>query len=149
MILKKSDKRIEHINRTETHKFDIMYPSDHESIVILTRQIARKVGFKTTDEYLIATSASELATNIFRYAGKGEMIINIVHCEHGNGLEIIANDLGPGIKDVDEAIQDHYTTTDKSLGMGLPSVLRIMDEFEIDSKLNDGTRIVTRKWSWS
>lgn len=147
MILKPRGEKIRDSIIIESQTIKIEFPSDHESIVVVTRQMARKVGLKTTDEYLVATAASELATNIFRYAGKGEMIISIVKYEFLKGLEIIASDNGPGIKAIDKAIEDNYTTTPKSLGMGLPSVIRIMDEVAIYTKYECGTKIITRKWS--
>ncbi len=150
MILKEIDKNItKPVIVLESQTIKINLPFDHESIVFVTRKMVKKIGLLATDEYLVATSASELATNIYRYAGKGEMVVSIVECEYGKGIEILAEDHGPGISNISEAIKDHYTTTPKSLGMGLPSVLRIMDELTIHSEKDKGTRVVTRKWSWT
>ncbi|WP_407947314.1 ATP-binding protein [Pectinatus sottacetonis] len=94
----------------------------------------------------MATAASELSTNILRYATTGEIILRIISTAETIGIEIIASDKGPGIPDIKMALKDNFTTTNKSLGMGLPSVKRIMDDFIIDSHLGKGTYILTRKW---
>jgi serine/threonine-protein kinase RsbT len=130
----------------ETYTFHLDQPSDTEAVVVFTRQMAKQAGFNTTDEFMIAVAASELATNILRYAGIGEITINVIGAHEHNGIEIIALDKGAGISDIDLAMQEGYTTTEKSLGMGLPSVKKIMDEFEIKSGLQLGTLVKARKW---
>jgi serine/threonine-protein kinase RsbT len=95
---------------------------------------------------MISTAAAELSTNILRYAGKGELFLRIVGDTDRVGIEILAVDKGPGIYDVKKALEDSYTTTKGSLGLGLPSVRRIMDDFEIESSPVEGTRITARKW---
>lgn len=107
---------------------------------------AKMLGFKQHEQYMIATSASELATNITRYAEKGEIILRKIEKNNKIGIEIIAEDKGPGIEDIGKAMEDSFSTSPKSLGLGLPGVKRLMDEFTIDSRRNVGTRIVTRKW---
>ncbi|MCT4544629.1 MAG: anti-sigma regulatory factor [Vallitalea sp.] len=107
-----------------------------------------KVGFMSTDEVMIATAASELSTNIIRYAKKGEIIISIIkNLKDGRkGLEIYASDNGPGIRDIELAMQEQYSSLPNSLGLGLPSVKRIMDEFYIESLMGRGTRVLVRRW---
>ncbi|MGE5396575.1 MAG: anti-sigma regulatory factor [Chitinophagales bacterium] len=137
---------IEPDQKHDIHKFKLVQPSDNESVVIRTRQIANKAGFNTTDEVMIATAASELATNILRYASPGDITISIVHSNDKIGVEILAQDQGLGIRNLELAMSDNYSTSKMSLGMGLPSVQRIMDELEIESELNHGTRVLVRKW---
>ena len=109
------------------------------------RRVAGNVGFSLTDLVLVATAISELARNIVRYARKGEIAIRPITNSVHSGIEIIARDGGPGIKDVEEALQVGFSTS-AGLGLGLPGVRRLMDEFEIQSKLEHGTIVITKKW---
>jgi len=92
---------------------------------------------------MIATAVSELGTNIIRYAREGRVTLRIVSRGHRAGIEVLAEDKGPGIRDLDEAMKDH-ASTGKGLGLGLPSVRRIMDEFFIESRPGAGTREIGR-----
>jgi len=109
------------------------------------RRIASDVGFSLTDLVLIATAISELARNIVRYARNGEIAIKSLSNSVHSGIEIIARDEGPGIKDVDQVMQVGFSTS-AGLGLGLPGVRRLMDEFAIQSKLGHGTTVITKKW---
>jgi serine/threonine-protein kinase RsbT len=109
------------------------------------RRIASDVGFSLTDMVLIATAISELARNIVRYARNGEIEITSLSNSAHSGISIIARDEGPGIKDVDQVMQVGFSTS-AGLGLGLPGVRRLMDEFEIQSKLGRGTTVITKKW---
>lgn len=109
------------------------------------RRIAGNVGFSAIDLVLVATSISELARNIVRYARKGEIAIRPVTNSAQRGIEIIARDEGPGIKDVEQVLQVGFSTS-ASLGLGLPGVRRLMDEFEIQSRIGHGTIVIAKKW---
>ena len=119
--------------------------SDAAQAVYSTRRLTAQMGFGETDQFLIATAVSELATNIVRYAGKGEIVIRTVIDAGREGIEVTARDSGPGIADIDRAMEEHFSSGN-SLGLGLPSVRRIMDDFTIDSEPGHGTTIVARKW---
>lgn len=121
---------------------------DNGHAIFVAREMASKVGFMRTDEVMIATATSELSTNIIRYAKKGEIVISIIkNLKDGRkGLEICASDNGPGIRDIELAMQEQYSTLSNSLGLGLPSVKRIMDEFYIESLMGRGTRVLVRRW---
>ncbi|MEW6505879.1 MAG: anti-sigma regulatory factor, partial [Chloroflexota bacterium] len=121
-------------------------PYDNEHAIIETKVFVAQAGFGKTDQAMISTAAAELSTNILRYAGKGELILRIVVKMDRVGIEITAVDNGPGIKDVNKALEDSYTTTKGSLGLGLPSVRRIMDDFKIESSSDKGTCITVCKW---
>lgn len=96
--------------------------------------------------YTIATSVSELANNLFFHCPMGGRITITPLRNNGQvGIEVIAEDDGPGIPDIESAMQDGFTTN-KGLGGGLPGVKRLMDEFEITSEVGEGTKIITRKW---
>ncbi|MBS4178608.1 anti-sigma regulatory factor [Lederbergia citrea] len=111
----------------------------------LGRNVAKELGFGTVDQARITTAISELARNIFLYAGKGEVCIE-KEFENGKpGLKIVAKDDGPGIADIRRVMEDGYTTSG-GLGAGLPGVKRLMDEFDIHSKLDEGTKIIAVKW---
>jgi serine/threonine-protein kinase RsbT len=109
------------------------------------RELAMSIGFSGSDQTSIATAISEIARNIVVYAGTGEMRFRIVEGRGRSGLEIVAEDNGPGIPDIEKAMQDGYSTG-RSLGLGLPGARRLMDEFEIVSTAGLGTRIRMAKW---
>lgn len=121
-------------------------PWDSQHAIIETRELAAGAGFSETDQAMISTAASELSTNILRYAGKGELFLRIVRSAERVGLEIVAVDKGPGIYNIAKAMEDSYSTTKGSLGLGLPSVRRIMDDFNVESSPEHGTRITSCKW---
>lgn len=109
------------------------------------RILAERLGFSASEATLVATAISELARNIVLYAGTGEIVIG--HIDRGDrfGVVITARDRGPGIADVRLAVNQGYSTSG-GLGLGLPGVRRIMDEFEIDSEPGQGTTIKVVKW---
>ena len=109
------------------------------------RNVAKELGFGTVDQARITTTISELARNIYLYAGQGEICIEKLWDNGRTGLRIIAEDKGPGISDIRKVMEDGYTTS-CGLGAGLPGVKRLMDEFDIDSEVGVGTKITTTKW---
>ncbi|MBA3927057.1 anti-sigma regulatory factor [Listeria rustica] len=114
----------------------------------LGRKISKEIGFGTVDQARITTAISELARNIFLYAGTGEICIEKMAEAGKDGLKIVAKDKGPGIKDVRQVMQDGYTTSG-GLGAGLPGVKRLMDTFDLVSSVEEGaqgTIITTHKW---
>ncbi|MFD1038361.1 anti-sigma regulatory factor [Virgibacillus byunsanensis] len=112
----------------------------------LGREIAKSVGFGTVDQARIATAISEIARNIYLYAASGQVCFEEVVSNIGKkGICMIAIDSGPGIKDISLVMQDGYTTSG-GLGAGLPGVKRLMDEFDIKSEEEKGTKIKAVKW---
>lgn len=109
------------------------------------RELASELGFSQTDLTLIATAVSEIARNIVLYADKGEVVFSLVQNGSRVGILIVATDQGPGIRDVELAMQHGYSTMN-SLGLGLPGARRMMDEFEISSVIGKGTNIRMVKW---
>lgn len=128
----------------ETH-IDLVELSDHAQVVYAVRRLTAQMGFDENQQFLIATAASEASTNIIRYAGRGKVTLRTVRKEGREGIEIVARDEGPGIESIEEAMTEGFSNG-KGLGLGLSSIRRIMDEFDIQSKPGGGTRIVTRKW---
>ena len=109
------------------------------------RSLAAAIGFTATDATLIATAISELARNIVMYAGQGEVMMHSVEIAHRKGIVIGARDRGPGIRSIEDALRDGYSTSG-GLGLGLPGVKRLMDEFAIESELGQGTMVTVKKW---
>lgn len=127
---------------------DLADISDNMLALVAARHMAGKIGFNEVDRDLIATAVSELSTNVVRYGMGGTIALRHVRNEKGEGIEIEAQDSGPGIQDIEKAMTDNYSTQ-HSLGLGLPGVNRIMDEFIIESSDGNGTRCVARKWRYT
>jgi serine/threonine-protein kinase RsbT len=109
------------------------------------RQLAAQAGFNGSDLTVIATAISEVARNIVEYARTGEITLRIVQEANKKGLSVEARDEGPGIVNIDLAMQDGYSTG-RGLGLGLPGTRRLMDDFQITSKVGKGTTVVATKW---
>jgi len=109
------------------------------------RQLALKLGFQGGDVTLIAAAISEMARNIVDHAKKGEMTFERIQNGTKNGIQIVARDDGPGIPDVNQAMQYGYSTR-RGLGVGLPGAKLLMDEFDIVSKVGKGTTVTMKKW---
>jgi len=109
------------------------------------RDLAGQLGFIQSDLTLVATAISELARNIVRYARRGEIVLRQAEDGGVPGIVIIARDEGPGIPDVNRAMEQGYSTSG-GLGLGLPGVRRIMDKFEIVSEVGKGTVVTVVKW---
>lgn len=110
------------------------------------RALAAELGFSGSDQAVIATAISELARNIVEYAKQGEIVLMIAENGSRHGIQVIARDEGPGIRDIARAMEDGYSTT-KSLGLGLPGAKRLMDEFYIESEVGKGTTVRMSKWT--
>jgi serine/threonine-protein kinase RsbT len=109
------------------------------------RELAERIGFTSRDLVLIATAISEIARNTVRYAGRGEVTVTAVTSGRRRGITIVVRDDGPGIKDIERAMRDGFSTG-KSLGLGLPGARRLMDDFEIVSSAAQGTTVTMSKW---
>ena len=109
------------------------------------RELARTAGFSVGDQTVIASAISEIARNIVLYARRGEIRFQVADDGDRCTLVIVASDRGPGIGDVELALQEGYSTSG-GLGLGLPGARRLMDEFEIDSARGRGTTITMKKW---
>lgn len=109
------------------------------------RELAAQVGFSPGDQTVIAAAISEIARNIIMYAKRGEVRLRAVNDGGRQGLIVVAEDDGPGIRDVARALQDGYSTSG-GLGLGMPGARRLMDEFEVVSEVGQGTRVTMKKW---
>jgi serine/threonine-protein kinase RsbT len=105
-----------------------------------------ELGLDQVTRQKVSTAISELARNIIKYAGgKGGVTIRIVTEAGRTGLEVVAADRGPGIENLEEALKDHFSSGG-TLGLGLPGVQRLMDEFRIQSEPGVGTTVTARIW---
>jgi serine/threonine-protein kinase RsbT len=123
----------------------------HDSDDIVTARqaghhLARDLGFSLTDVTMIATAISEIARNITSYAGRGAIRICVQDREGRRALVVHAEDEGPGIHDVDRAMEEGYSTG-RGLGLGLPGARRLMDGLTVDSVPGRGTTIEMWKWT--
>ncbi len=110
------------------------------------RRLSAGLGFSSTDLTLIATAISEVARNIRVFAGEGQVQIKRLNEGGRDGILVVARDKGPGIRDVELAMQDGYSTRG-SFGLGLPGARRLMDEFQIRSKPGRGVTVTMKKWT--
>ncbi|MGL4827890.1 MAG: ATP-binding protein [Vibrio sp.] len=129
----------------ERELFYLHDEADSTTAVMGSYVLARKLGFSHVEVSEIATVVSELATNVFKYAEFGTVEITEIEDQKQLGVQIIVQDKGPGIVNIELALQDHFTTGG-SLGLGLPGVKRMTDEFQIESN-SSGTRVSVIKWS--
>ncbi len=129
----------------EETTIELLELSDHAQVVYTVRHLTAQMGFDEHQQYLIATAASEASTNVIRYGGKGTVTLKAVQKGDRTGFEFIVQDEGPGIENIEEAMREGFSNG-KGLGLGLSSIKRIMDDFDIQSEPGKGTRIVARKW---
>jgi serine/threonine-protein kinase RsbT len=132
---------------------------EHESVIAIesdadvvtarqrARELAGEVELTSTDQTLLATAISEVARNITTYAVRGEVALKLVRDDNGRrGIRVIARDQGPGIADLDLAMQDGYTSGE-GLGLGLPGARRLVDDFHIETAPGEGTTVTMVMWS--
>jgi RNA polymerase sigma factor (sigma-70 family) len=109
------------------------------------RELAAQAGFSATELTIIATAISEIARNIVMFAERGEVVVSLVGENSRQGVTVVARDSGPGIPDLERALQDGYSGYG-GMGLGLPGSRRLMDEFEITSEVDRGTTVTMTKW---
>jgi serine/threonine-protein kinase RsbT len=123
---------------------------ESDADVVTARQRARALAvgldMPTTDQTLLATAISEIARNITAYAVRGEVLLDVVQDGSRRGVRVVARDDGPGIEDLEKALQDGFTTGG-GLGLGLPGARRLVDEFDIQTAPGEGTRVTLVKWT--
>jgi serine/threonine-protein kinase RsbT len=128
---------------------EIYVPIASDQDVVVARHkgrgLAAELGFSASAATLLATAISELARNIVSYAGRGEIVLRATNNSDRPGVMVVARDKGPGIASIEQALRDGYSTSG-SLGLGLPGVRRLVDEFEIVSEIGQGTTVTVRKW---
>jgi serine/threonine-protein kinase RsbT len=132
----------------EVHNTETM-PIHNSSDVVLVRQQVRtraaELGFSLVDQTKIVTAASELARNTLDHGRGGQVKVEVLKNESRAGLKLVFEDTGPGIKDIALAMTDGYTTGG-GLGLGLSGSKRLVHDFDIESKVGQGTRITVVRW---
>ena len=129
--------------RTET--VELRSASDVVVVRQLVRTWAVEAGFSLIDQTKMVTAASELARNTIDYGGGGVARLELLTEGARRGLRVAFEDHGPGIPDVEKALTDHYTTGN-GLGLGLGGARRLVNEFDISSRVGEGTRVVITRW---
>jgi serine/threonine-protein kinase RsbT len=128
---------------------DFVVDVNNSDDIVAARQagheLARQLGFSLTDVTMIATAISEIARNITSYAGRGEVRVGLQYRDGRQALVVRAEDDGPGIADVERALEDGYSTG-RGLGLGLPGARRLMDRLIVESAPGKGT--VVEMWKW-
>ncbi|WP_202915875.1 anti-sigma regulatory factor [Pontibacter pamirensis] len=109
------------------------------------REYSTKIGMSLVNQTKLITAASELVRNMLKYANGGQVVIEIISKSAQNGVRLTFTDQGPGIADIQQAMQDGFSTG-KSLGLGLPGAKRLVNEFDIQSKPGEGTRVTVIHW---
>ncbi len=126
-------------------QIDIHNEADQARSLLAAQKIASDIGFNTSSVATITTVVSELVRNILKYAGTGHVRFDPAQLDDTKGLKITVRDKGPGIADLEKAMADHYSSSG-TLGLGLPGVKRMMDDFVIESASGQGTQVVVTKW---
>ncbi len=136
------------LERSQPRDDEVRVAVRSDADVVAARQAARslaeRLGFSRADLTIIATAVSEVTRNIVRFAGAGDVVVQLVEGPPP-GVRVVASDAGPGIRDVPKAMTDGYSTYD-GLGIGLPGARRLMDEFAIASEPGRGTTVTMTKW---
>jgi serine/threonine-protein kinase RsbT len=133
--------------RTSPNEIRVVVEADSDVVTARQqgREIAARADFSVGELTMISTAISELARNIVRFAKRGEIVVSLVGEDEPNGVRIVARDVGPGIHDVERALEDGFTTYG-GLGLGLGGCRRLMDEFAISSEIGRGTTVTMTKW---
>jgi serine/threonine-protein kinase RsbT len=136
------------MERGQQRDDEVHVPIRADADIVRARQAARdlasRVGFSGTELTVLATAVSEMARNIVRFAGAGEIVVEVVESPR-RGVRVVARDTGPGIDDIEQALTDGYSTYG-GLGLGLPGARRLMDEFAVMSEPGHGTTVTMAKW---
>jgi serine/threonine-protein kinase RsbT len=111
----------------------------------LVRTAAADLGFSLVEQTKLVTAASELARNTIDYGKGGEMTLELLDEGNRRGIRLRFADQGPGIPDVERALTDGYTSGN-GMGLGLGGARRLVNEFEIDTRVGEGTRVTVVRW---
>lgn len=110
------------------------------------RRLASHLDFLPSDVTVIEAAIQEVARNVLMHGRRGELLLHLIHKQGRLGVSIVARDEGPGIADIDAALQDGSSTAGAP-GLGLASARRLMDEFRLRSEIGRGTTVTMRKWA--
>ncbi|HLJ86090.1 MAG TPA: anti-sigma regulatory factor [Candidatus Angelobacter sp.] len=117
--------------------------------VVIARQAVRawtlELKFGLVDQTKMVTAASELARNTLEHGGGGSMTMELINNGVRKGLRLIFEDRGPGIPNIERALEDGFTTK-SGMGLGLGGSRKLVNDFEISSKAGEGTRVTVTRW---
>jgi anti-sigma regulatory factor (Ser/Thr protein kinase) len=135
--------------RTDSVAGEVRIPIGGDADVVTARrrgrELAAQAGFSATELTIIATAISEIARNIVMFADRGEIVVSLVGERGRDGVTVVARDSGPGIAELERALEDGYSGYG-GMGLGLPGSRRLMDEFEISTEVDKGTTVTMTKW---
>lgn len=123
----------------------IQFEQDIVTARAMGRTFSKDLCFDSINQARIVTAISELARNIYKYAGTGQICFEQIEKGNRHGLKITASDQGPGIREISKAMEPGYSTSG-SLGVGIPGIKNMMDEFYITSSPGSGTKVTVFKW---
>ena len=125
-------------------------PVRETSDILLIRQLVREcataLGFSVLDQTKLLTAASELGRNTLIHGGGGTMLLETFVKNDRRGLRLTFEDKGPGIADIEQAMTDGFTTRG-GMGLGLGGSRRLVNEFEVASRVGEGTRVTATQWT--
>lgn len=128
---------------------ELSVPIRSDADIVIARQkgraLAIEMGFTGSDPTLVAAAISEVARNIIIHAGHGEIKMSRISQNGRQSIEVVAHDEGPGIADIEQAMQYGYSSKG-GIGVGLPGAKLLMDDFDISSQVGKGTKVTMRKW---
>jgi serine/threonine-protein kinase RsbT len=129
-------------------KDTVLVNKEQDAVFLKNRvkEVAVKIKMGLVNQTRLITAASELVRNMMRYANGGTCFVEVVSSGRNNGVRLTFADKGPGIADITMAMKDGYSTG-KSLGLGLPGTKRLVNEFDIKSKVGEGTTVTIIKWA--
>lgn len=129
-------------------KDNIQVQREQDVVLLRNRikEVAVKIKMGLLNQTKLITAASELLRNMLRYGNGGMCLVEIVSRGRDNGVRLTFTDRGPGIADIPQAMQDGFSTG-RSLGLGLPGAKRLVNEFDIKSKVGEGTTVMILKWA--
>jgi serine/threonine-protein kinase RsbT len=130
---------------TQDESLEIRGAGDIVAVRQQVRARAAELGFSLVDQTKLVTAASELARNTLDYGGGGTVRIECIVEGGRHGIRLTFEDRGPGIPDVAEALRDGFSSG-KGLGLGLGGARRLVNEFELDSRVGEGTRVRVARW---
>jgi serine/threonine-protein kinase RsbT len=132
------------VERNES--FEIRRANDIVRVRQRMREWAVEVGFGLVDQTKVVTAASELARNTLEHGGGGTARLELLVEGGRRGLRLICEDQGPGIADIQLALKDGYTSRG-GLGLGLGGARRLVNDFAIESRVGEGTRVTATRWT--
>jgi serine/threonine-protein kinase RsbT len=127
----------------------IRIPIESEGDIVTARHhgraLARHLDFSATDRIRIVTAVTEVARNLLDHSAGGEILLSLASRPEEEGIVIVGRDRGPGIPDVDRALQVGFSTRG-GMGLGLSGIKSLTHEFAMESRVPSGTTVTAKRW---